>query len=66
MPTVPDWGDGDGSICSMRLIPNGDNEAFLNILPFRGNLTASTESGWRIHIANNFSLSLNRFGGLIT
>ena len=51
MPTEPDWSDNDRSIYSSKLIPNGANEACLNILPFRGNLTVPTEPGWRfLHI----------------
>ena len=59
MPTKPDWCFDDKSKYSIKLIPNGDNEAFLNILPFRGNLTVSTESGWRGISMKNSLLSFS-------
>ena len=33
-------------IYSVKLIPNGDKQAFLSISPFRGNLTVPTEPVW--------------------
>ena len=36
-------------LCSIKLIPNGDNEACLSTWPSRGNQAVLTESGWHVY-----------------